>query len=365
MSDLHVNLTQLVELARERSSARRRELLRRMTDLFVAAPESYSERETEQFGEIVTMLAHEMEMEVRRTLAHRLAGIPNAPHNVMVDLANDEIEVAEPVLASSLALTEHDLVALARLKSQAHLRVIAGRPTLSAAVTDAMVKRGDDEVLAALARNDGAVLSRGALETMTERADQAEILHEPLIHRAGLPLDLLNALFFKVSASLKREIVRRTGDVDPALIDQAIHETEKRLQRVAVASDPERLSAEAYVAKLARSGPVTESLLASLARQRRFAEAAMVLARLAGLDLSTARRVLNDSHAEALAIVCRACRFSRQTFSTLALERDGELRTASEARSLIDLYGKLSVEAAERVMRFWRLRVHAAAGLAA
>lgn len=365
MSDLHVNLTQLVELARERSSTRRRELLRRMTDLFVSAPESYGERENEQFGEIVTMLAHEMEMSVRRDLAERLSTIPNAPRKVMVDLANDEIEVAEPVLASSLSLTEQDLVALAKLKSQAHLRVIATRPSLSETVTDVMVKRGDDEVLAALARNERAALSRGALEKMTARAGSAQILHEPLIHRARLPLDLLNALFFKVSASLKREIARRMGDVDPELVDQAIHETEKRLQSSIVARDPEHLSAEAYVAKLARSGPVTETLLASLARQRRFAEAAMVLARLADLDLSTARRILNDPHAEALAIACRACRFSRQTFSTLALERDGELRTASEARSLIDLYGKLTVEAADRVMRFWRLRVHAAVGMAA
>jgi uncharacterized protein (DUF2336 family) len=365
MSELHVNLAQLIDLARERSSARRRELLRRMTDLFVASPEAYGEREAEQFGDIVTMLAHEMEMEVRRTLAQRLAGIPNAPHNVMVDLANDEIEVAEPVLASSLALTEQDLVALARLKSQAHLRIIAGRPDVSERLGDALVQRGDDEVLASLARNEGAALSRRTLETLVVRAGGAPILHEPLIHRAGLPLDLLNAMFFKVSASLKREIARRMGEVDPTLVDQAIQETEKRLQHTAIAGDPEQLSAEAYVAKLARSGPVTESLLVTLARQQRFAETAMVFARLAGLDLPTARRVLNDPHVEALAIACRACRFARQTFATLALAQDGELRTAVEARELIDLYGKLSVDAADRVMRFWRLRVDAAGGMAA
>lgn len=365
MSELHVNLAQLVDLARERSSSKRRELLRRMTDLFVAAPESYGEREADQFGDIVTQLAHEMEMEVRRTLAHRLAKIPNAPRNVMLDLANDEIEVAEPVLASSLALTEQDLVALARLKSQAHLRVMAQRPLLSETVSDALADRGDDDVLATLAANEGAMLSRPALEKMTDRAQRAEVLHEPLVRRAGLPLDLLNALFFTVSSSLKREIAKRMSDVDPTLVEQAIRDTEKRLQHCAVAGDPEQLSAEAYVAKLARSGPVTESLLVSLVRQKRHAETAMVFARLSGLDLSTARRVLDDPHAEALAIACRACRFARQTFSTLTLERNGVMRPASEARELLDLYGKLSVDAADRVMRFWRLRLHAAAGMAA
>jgi len=306
-----------------------------------------------------------MEMEVRRTLAHRLAKVPNTPRNVMLDLANDQIEVAEPVLASSLALTEADLVALARLKSQAHLRVIAGRAAISEPLADALIQRGDDEVLARLAGNEGAALSRAALETMVAKAENWDALHEPLIHRAGLPLDLLNAMFFKVSSSLKREIARRMTDVDPALVDQAIQETEKRLQHGAVARDPEQLSAEAYVAKLARSGPVTESLLVSLARQKRFAESAMIFARLAGLDLSTARRILNDPHVEALAIACRACRFPRQTFATLALDRDGEMRTGAEARGLIDLYGKLTVDAADRVMRFWRLRVHAAAEMAA
>lgn len=365
MTELYGNLEQLAGLARERSSTRRRELLRRMTGLFAAAPEAYGNREAEQFGDILAMLAREMEMEVRRTLAERLANIPKAPRSLMIQLANDQIEVAEPVLASSLALTDGDLVALARLQSQAHLKVIATRRVVSQTVADALILHGQDEVLATLAANDGAELSRGALEVMVDRARCADVLHEPLINRAGLPIDLLNALFFSVSSSLKRVIARRMSEIDPGDVDQAIRDTERRLRQRAVARDSQQLDVDAYVAKLARSGPVTESLLVSLVKQRRYAETAMVFAKLAGIDLATARRVLNDTNAEALSIACRACRFDRQTFATLAVERPDDQRPGEEVRDLIELYHRVPVEAAERVMRFWRLRVHAAIGMAA
>ncbi len=356
MSASHSNLSRLVDLAREPSSEKRRELLREMTDLFMAGPSSYSETENNQFGDILSTVAREMEMEVRQNLATRLSSVPSAPRSLIVQLASDEISVAGPVLARSKVLQEADLIALAKLKSQEHLHAIAGREEVSLAVSDAIVARGDEKVLVRLASNAGAALSLEAMETLTEKAANVEALRRPMVSRADLPPHLLNEMFFAVSAELKRVIMNRMADLDPTIIDGAIRQTERRMKMRASAPDPEQVKADAFVAQLAKSGPVTESMLVNLAKQKRVAETTVVFAKLAGLDLATTKRVLGDPNPEALAIAARACRFDRQTFSTLALSRVDETRSLSAAYELLELYDKVPVDAAQRVIRFWRVR---------
>lgn len=350
------NLSRLIDLAREPSSDKRRELLREMTDLFMEAPAQYSASENSQFGEILGTVAREMEMEVRQTLATRLSSVPNAPRSLIVQLASDEISVAAPVLARSKVLLDSDLIAVAKLKSQDHLHAIAGREQVSAAVSDALVARGDDRVLVRLVTNNGANLSEQAMEKLTDKAETVEALQRPMVTRADLPPHLLNEMFFAVSAELKRVIMSRMADLDPAIIDGAIRQTERRRKMRAAAPDPEQAKADAFVAQLAKTGAVTESMLVNLAKQKRPIEVAVVFSRLASLDLATAKRILNDPNPEALAIASRACRFDRQTFSTLVLSRADETRSVSAAFELLELYDKVPVEAALRVIRFWRVR---------
>src|ERR1700751_3763184 len=97
-------LTDLIDLAKETSSEKRRELLREVTDLFFTrhAP---SDPELRQFDSVLTQLATDMEEAVRAELSGRFAGAEYAPRRLVFTLANDEaIAVAEPVLSRSNSL---------------------------------------------------------------------------------------------------------------------------------------------------------------------------------------------------------------------------------------------------------------------
>ena len=73
--------------------------------------------------------------------------MPNAPVGVIRILAlDDDIEVARPVLKNSSRLDDSDLIAAAGSKGQLHLAAIAQRRTLSEAVTDVLVERGNKYV---------------------------------------------------------------------------------------------------------------------------------------------------------------------------------------------------------------------------
>src|SRR5690606_37928193 len=101
----------------------------------------------------------------------RFAEAPDAPHQLIRRLANDEAEtVAAPVLSASPVLTEADLIGVVRSRGQGHMRAVSRRAAVSEAVSDAIVERGDDETLGVLLGNEGASLSRAASETAVERA---------------------------------------------------------------------------------------------------------------------------------------------------------------------------------------------------
>ena len=135
-------------------------ILQRVTDLFMAGSRRYSGPQIELFDAVLQQLSADIEVKARAKLAHRLAGMDNAPPNVIRSLAFcDEIEVAGPVLTHSMHLRDADLVENATTKSQDHLFAIAQRLKLSEAVTDALVERGNSRVVNKVARNRGARFS--------------------------------------------------------------------------------------------------------------------------------------------------------------------------------------------------------------
>jgi len=102
------------------------------------------------------------------------------------------------------------------------------------------------------------------------------------------------------------------------------------------------------------------SFLVELLRDNKLEEFSFGFARLSDVDIATAWRILEDASAEALAIACKANRFDRATFSTIVLLTDmSKMRQPDLVDRLMQLYDQVTVQAAQRAMRFWRVR-HAA-----
>src|SRR5436190_20604122 len=154
------------------SSARRAEMLRRVTDLFIGQSPQYSNDEIALFDEVIGMLAAEIETAARITLATQLAPIPNAPQKIINRLATDDaIEVARPVLAHSDRVDETTLIQSAMMRSQQHLLAICRRRTISERITDVLIARGERQVLAGLAGNPGAQISEHGYSTLVNRSE--------------------------------------------------------------------------------------------------------------------------------------------------------------------------------------------------
>ncbi|MGA0601629.1 DUF2336 domain-containing protein [Caulobacter sp. KR2-114] len=350
-------LRDLIDLAKEPSSERRRELLREVTNLFFTGVDSQHEPEATLFDDIMTQLAGEMEEQVRIELAEQVAPQPVAPRRLLRTLAGDSIGVAAPILRTSTALTEDDLIHVARSHGQEHLQAISQRPQVPEAVSDVIVERGDDATLGVLLRNDGAALSRQAHEVAVDRAAANKDLHEAVLDRSSLPIDLLNEMYFVVEARLRNKILERNAAVDPAVLEAALAAGRKQVAARDGALPADYQESEKAVRQMLARRAITPPVLAGMLRNRETTKFMIALAEQAGIDFHTARRILDRRELDALAIVCKAADFDRSLFLTFAvLVLDKDANAMGRAREYGELYSELPRESAQRTLRFWRMR---------
>jgi uncharacterized protein (DUF2336 family) len=169
------------------SVRRRIDILERITDLFISGARHYSKDQIDLFDDVMTRLVRTVVAKTRIEVAERLASIANAPaHLIRVLALDDEAEVAGPVLSQSACLADRDLQQAARTASQRHLLAIAQRASLSEAVTDILIERGDRDVIRSLVRHAGARFSKAGLHRLVDRSRS----DEALVSELGSRLDV-------------------------------------------------------------------------------------------------------------------------------------------------------------------------------
>src|SRR4051812_15798099 len=182
--------------------ARRVETLRRVTDLFLNGAVDYSDEQVALFDDVFQCLMRHIEASARALLAQRLAPVDSAPPMTIRALAFDDlIEVAAPVLAQSERLDDEALIETARTRSQAHLMAISTRTTLSGAVTDVLILRGNDDVVQSTVNNPGAEFTERGYGRLVARAEGDDNLATCIGLRPSIPRHHYLKLIAKASAT--------------------------------------------------------------------------------------------------------------------------------------------------------------------
>lgn len=354
-------LPELMSLAQQSDSGARRTLLRELTDSFFGSTER-TPVEQGLYGAVLSDLSRAMETEVRAELARRFASIPDAPHQLMRQLAHDHASVATPVLTYSPVLTDADLIDVIRSgNDQAHMRAVSQRNSVNEAVADAIVEHGDDDTLHALLSNEGARLSRAANETAVDRAKANPALHDVTVNRTGLPIDLLNEMYFVVEERLRNKILEENSRLSPAQLEAALAAGRARVATDDGALPPDYSESLAYVEELRAAGQLTPQTLARFLRSGSRSCFLIALSQLADIEYHTARDIIERRELDALAVVCRAANLDKALFLTYAvvlLNNEGD--AMGKARTYATMYSALDSDTARRTLRFWRTRRAAA-----
>jgi uncharacterized protein (DUF2336 family) len=325
------------------------------TDLMMAG--HYSEEEIWTFGAVIGRLADEIEVTARARLAKRLARFNDAPANVLHKLAfDDSINVAAPILLESERLEPYAMVANVCLKSQMHLLAISKRETLVEMVTDVLVTRGNPEVVASVASNNGARFSENGFRHMVAQAESNSVLAERLGLRRDIPRDVFEQLVAKASDEVKKRLQRERPDMIKP-IQSAVANVASELQSKLGPASKSYLAAKRAVAARHQLGKLNESSISGYARVRKLEEVTIGLSLLCALPEDMVERALLDNNRGTLLTLARALRFSWDTTMSLLFLGARDHRIGStELKDLKDEFGRLNIETSRGLLKSYQSR---------
>jgi len=350
----------LLILAQDKRPDARAHLAVRMGDMILGTDlGSMSPRERELAEEILQRLLHDLEMPIRRALAERLAAEGVAPRRLIVQLANDRIEVAWPVLLKSELLDDGELLNVIRTRTFQHRLAIARREHISAPVSDALVRPGEQDVVRAVLENPGATIATDTFESLVEISQADSDLQEMILKREDLDPRLAGRMYGWVSEALRRHIIENF-EIDHYLLDKAIGDAladvvadharaatlNGALVRIRAALDRDDVHDLQMLLPLARAGE--RSLLETL------------FAKFARVSVATARRCLYEQGGRALAVACKGCHVDKSLFTEffIAMRQlggpSGGLVDPGELFDTLSFFDLVEESVAEARVSAWR-----------
>jgi uncharacterized protein (DUF2336 family) len=354
----NIDSTHLLALARDRSDASRGELFAIIGDLFHDKDAILTAQERAIMTDILRKLIGEVERSVRRTLALKLADAPGLPREVAVLLANEDIDIASPILMRSPVIEDLDLIEIIRRRSLEHALAVAMRRDLSTTVTDVLVETGNSDVIRLLLENQTARISDATLAYLVEQSRSVDEFQEPLVRRQDLPPELARRLVMWVSAALRSSLISRFS-IDPDVLDDHLEPVARDEAQVSAAQGETESAAEFLSRSLGKTKQLTPRLLLQTLRRGEIQLFEAMMAEMGGLRLDLVRRIIYEPGGQALALASRGIGLNREEFAAIfMLTRKSKPNQASltpaETNKALEFFDRLSHTAAETVLQRWR-----------
>jgi hypothetical protein len=266
------NLDGLDDLARLRGVDTRPTLARVLTDLYVQKRAHTLDEET-HYTELVLRLLDGVDVATRAVVAKKLATYPAAPRAVVLRLARDVIDVAEPVLRHSPCLPGAELAAITKECSPLHAAAIAARGGPVGTTTHTMIER--------------APATRPITSPLPRSSQWRQIIGEAETFAAPPAETGLGELFLRSTGEERRVILANLDPAEPIPPRAVPNESVERLEAAALA--------------------------------RRPAEFANELQRALGVSGEIARRMIDDNGGEPLLIAAKALDMSSEVLVRILL----------------------------------------------
>ena len=309
------NLDGLDDLARQRGVDTRPTLARVLTDLYVQKTGHTLDEET-HYTELVLRLLDAVDVATRAVVAHKLATYPAAPRAIMLRLARDVIDVAEPVLRHSPCLSGSELEAIMKECSSLHAAAIAAR--------------GGPAGTSARVTSERAPPARPSTSALPRSLPWRQIIGEAEAPAPPAAEPGLGELFLSATSGGRRVILANLDPADPIPPRAVPSESVERLEAAALARRPEEFAGE--------------------------------LQRALGVNGETARRMIEDSGGEPLLIAAKALNMSSDVLVRILLFVNPAIgESVARVFALAQLYVDLPRAAALQVLASLRSGVPARA----
>ncbi len=341
------------------SPARRVQMLRQVTGLFLSDADRLSEHQVGVFDEVMVRLLEQVDTETLAHLSITLADLPSAPKEATRRLAgHEEASVAAPVLRNSQSLSEADLTEIANGCSQQHILAIANRTKLSEVLTDVVLARADTNICRALAHNPGARFSDLGYLTLVAHAKRDDDIADSLVLRPDTPAAMLRELLAKATRTVRTRLL--ASPETHGAIQEAIASPET--QASGKPSAPIDYSeAKSLVLALNKDGKLNDSTVNRFAVRQEHRNLIVALSVLATVEIEIVEPLIEQSDGCGLMIACRASRLNWHTaLAVIRHRKNARLLSQQEIEQCQEAFEALPLSVAQRIIRFGSARDFAA-----
>lgn len=341
----------LISLASERSSERRVELLRRVTDAYLDQPERHTSAEQYFFEEVVANIFDRIQGGDKAVASAKLATLPEMSEDLARKLAfDDDIAVARPIIRDYRGMPENVLIDIAKTGSQDHLNLIAGRPMVTPPVSDVVVARGDSNTVKTLAANGGAQFSQRGMDELIAKAKADGDLQALIVSRDDLTVGAITKLLPIISDELASRLRGMAVEIDEASIvrhlgDWAL-DRKKNIERT-----------DAYIDRIRKNDLNLDEVVLDLVKSKRLFDAAAVIGSMTGLDRFYIFHILTVGKIESILLLMRSVNLSWRAADAFLRLRAAKAGIGSFGALPTRLeYEAIDVPTAQRVVRFMKVR---------
>ncbi len=348
----------LLRLAQEKSVTSRNELVENISDLFLSPEGRLNEHERALMNDVLLKLINSVEKSVRKELSKRLSTIDDVSPELAAKLADQSIEIAEPMLTKSGVLKDEQLIEIIRNRTDAHRMAIAIRFHVSEDVSSELIELGSEDVVEALVNNENAEISELSMKYLVAESRNLDRFQEPLLSRHDLPAELAYQMYWWVSAALRRKIIVEFN-VDNTQMDDALEMATKTAIQNHGATDGIMRTALRLAKELAGKGELDIIFLRGCLRQEKINLFVAGLSELTGLDVDIIWRAIRERTGESLAIIAKSLDIDRDIFASIFLlvvqsRTGGRARTTGLVNSILSLYDDIKVKNAKVAVRHWQ-----------
>lgn len=237
--------------------------------------------------------------DVRRALAEALSCANDAPRHLVVALANDQSDVAAPLLARSRLLSDAELAERVAAGDAVAQCAISRRPGLGPAAAGALADVGGSEAAAALIGNLSACVTPGMMRRIFEQFGDDGETRGALIARPDLPLGLRAEIAIATAKALS-EFAIATGWLAASRAERIAREA-REAAVVSIARTCQGEERPRLARALREQGALTMAVLlrSLLGGEREFFGAA--LAELTGVKPVRAAAILREPNGQGFA----------------------------------------------------------------
>lgn len=328
-------------------------LTRSLTQLWRLAENSLSDEDLDCFDGILIRITPTAPLDARIDLSDRISSTRRPPRRLLLALAHDVVEIARPVLENSPALTEADLVDIARTCGLGHMGAIAERSELPIRVTDILVLRGDDVVRRIVAGNGGAHLSDKSFARLSLQAREDATVEARLVRREDLPDLIVRFLLDNGSAEAREILIERAEKQAPSKTLGSSH-VSIRLAESGWLEPYDFDAAAEILGPLKNARHQLDGFIRRLAQGDHFAEIVQVLATVSELPLDSVKHMMVGLDTSSFVVVARAAALKVETVREILSTGPWLHRLDARARDAsIAEFQALSSDDARARLRSW------------